>query len=225
MASFFNLELDTTAPGGVTISLAAGATYTSTRDITATIGTSDGSTAGYQMKVWGDVDPAANASIQTTEGASAWIAFNASQAVRLSTGDGSKTVNVKVRDDVWNATAAAASDSITLDTTVPVITISGPDVSKISKVTGKRTASFSFSPDVALTAYKVKVVPATSSLENAGTQVPTTAGSTNVSGGAVGAGATVNVTIDGADLETASSGDGTKVIKVFGQDASGLWSV
>lgn len=177
------------------------------------------------MKVWGDVDTTVNANIQATEGASTWIAYNTTQAVTLSTGDGLKTVNVKVRDDVWNE-STAASDTITLNTTVPVITITGPDVSKISKITGKRTASFSFSSDVALTAYKVKVVPANSSLENAGTQIPTTAGSTNMSGGATSAGATVNATIDGADLETASSGDGTKIIKVFGQAAgSGNWSV
>jgi hypothetical protein len=224
MASHFNLVLDTTAPGGVTISLAAGASHTAVRAITATIATSDGDTTGYQMKIYGDVDDTVNANIQPTEGASSWISFNTSQAVTLSTGDGSKTVNVKVRDDVYNA-SGASSDSITLDTTVPVLTITGPDVSKVSKQTGKRTASFSFSPDTALTAYKVKVVPNSGSLESAGTQIPTTAGSTNMSGGAVSAAGTVNCTIDGADLETASSGDGSKVVKVFGQEASGSWSV
>lgn len=224
MASYFDLTLDTTAPGGVTISLAGGATYTSVRDIVATIGTSDGSTAGYQIKVWGDVDPAADASIQTTEGASAWISYNAAQAVRLSTGDGAKTVNVKVRDSVWN-TSSAVSDSITLDTSVPVVTVSGPDVALISKQTGKRTSAFSFTADVDVVAWKVKVVPSNGSLENAGTQIPNTNGSTNMSGGALAAGTPVNATIDGADLEAASAGDGTKHVKVFVQDAAGLWSI
>lgn len=225
MPAHFNLTLDTTGPAGVTISLAGGAAYSSVRDITATIGTSDGTTTGYQMKVWGDVDNAYDANVQTTEGASSWISYSTSKLIRLSTTDASKTVYVKVRDDVWNE-SAAASDSITLDTSVPVITISGPDVTKISKVTGKRTASFSFTTDVALDSYKVKVVPSSASLENAGTQIPTTAGSTNMSGGAVGAGATVNCTIDGADLETASAGDGDKVIKVFGRESgSQNWSV
>lgn len=224
MPAYFNLTLDTTAPAAPDIILAGNAAYTAVRAITAAISTSDSPTTGYQMKIWGDVDNSVNANIQTTEGASSWIAYNTSQAVTLSTGDNLKTVNVKIRDDVFNE-SAADSDTITLDTTVPVITITGPDVSKISKVTGKRTASFSFSPDVALTAYKVKVVPANASLENAGTQIPTTAGSTNMSGGAVSAAGTVNCTIDGADLETASSGDDTKIIKVFGQEASGSWSV
>lgn len=225
MPAYFNLVLDTTGPGGVTISLAGGAAYTALRDITATIGTSDGDTTGYQMKIWGDVDGAADANIQPLEANSAWITFNTSRSVRLSTGDGSKTVYVKVRDDVWNE-STQQSDSITYDSSVPVITISGPDVSKVSKIAGKRVASFSFSPDVALSAYKVKVVPASGSLEDAGTVIPTTNGSTNMTGGAVGAGATVNCTIDGRDLEVASSGDGSKIIKVFGQEAgSGNWSV
>jgi hypothetical protein len=224
MASFFNLTLDTVAPGGVSLVLAGGAAYTASRDITATIGTSDGVTTGYQMKVWGAVDNAFNANIQTTEGASTWVAYNTSQAIRLSTTDGSKTVNVRIRDDVYNE-SGIVSASITLDSTVPVITITGPDVPKISKVAGKNVASFSFTTDSALTAYKVKVVPSTSSLESAGTTIGVANGSTNMTGGAVGAGGNVTCTINGTDLELASSGDGAKIIKVFGQEASGSWSV
>jgi hypothetical protein len=225
MAAFFNLKLDTTGPADVTISLAAGAAITASRAITATIGTSDTPTTNYQMKIWGDVDDTVNANIQPTEGASAWISYSTSQAVTLSTGDGSKTVNVKVRDHLHNP-SSTASDSISLDTSVPVITITGPDVTEISKQATKNVASFSFSPDVELQAYKVKVVPSDSSLENAGTQIPTTAGSTNMSGGTVASGATVNCTINATDFETAAGGDGTYVVKVFGQETgSGIWSV
>lgn len=226
MPAYFNLTLDTTGPAGVSINLASGAAYTALRAITATIGTSDGITTGYQMKIWGDVDGSADANIQPLEANSSWVTYSTSQAITLATGDGSKTVYVKVRDDVWNE-SAQQSDTITLDSTVPVLSItSGPDVTKVSKIAGKRTASFSFSPDVAISAYKVKVVPANSSIESAGAQIPTTNGSTNVSGGAVSAGGTVNVTIDGRDLELADSGDGAKVIKVFGQETgSGNWSV
>lgn len=224
MASYFNLALDTTGPAGVSINLAAGATTTAVRAITATIATSDTPTTGYQMKLWGDVDPAADSNIQVLEANSTWITYSTSQAVTLSTGDALKTINLKVRDASWNETSA--SDTITLNTTVPVITITGPDVSVVSKISGKRVASFSFSSDIALSAYKVKVVPATSSLESAGTTIPTTNGSTNMTGGATGASTTVNCTIDGRDLELASSGDGTKIVKVFGQSSgSGNWSV
>jgi hypothetical protein len=221
--AYFNIFLDTTAPAGITLDIGTG-TVTS-QDRTAAIGTSDGDTTGYQMKLWGDVDLAYDANVQDTEVASAWVAYSVTKAIRLSAGDGAKTVNLRVRDDVGNE-SAPASDSVTLSTAIPSINITvGPDRTRISKIAGFRTVSFTFSTDRAISAYKVKVVPADSSLDTAGTQLGTTNGSTNVSGGAVAAAGTVNVQIDGRDLEAASVGDGSKVIKVFGQDdANGQWS-
>jgi hypothetical protein len=227
VATNFTLTLDTTAPADVTASINSGAAFATAQAVTLGVSTSDGTTTGYQMKIWGDVDTAANANIQDTEGASAWIAYSTSQAVTLSTGDGTKTLNVKVRDDVWNE-STAASDTITLDTTQVVPTVSvGPDVTKVSKIAGKRTASFSFQADASFEEYKIKVVPATNSLHDAGTQIPTTNGSTNMSGAAGGYPATTNINsqIDGRDLELASSGDGNKIVKVFVKDAAGNWSV
>lgn len=226
MASSFTLTLDTTAPATPAITLEGGATYTATRAITAAISTADASTTGYQMKIWGNVDGSVNANIQPLEADAVWFAYGTSQAVTLSTGDGLKTINIKIRDDVLNESAAAA-DGITLDTTIPIITITGPDVTKISKIAGKETAAFSFSTDLALQAWKVKVVPATTSLHDAGTQIPITAGSTNMSGGAVAAAGTISATIKATDLETASTGDGAKIVKVFGQESAGdgSWSV
>lgn len=223
MSASFVLTLDTQGPAGLSIVLNSGATYTGAQAITAAISTSDGSTTGYTMKLWGDVDAAADPNVQPLEANSAWIAYSASKALTLATVDGLKTINLKVRDAEWNE--SSASDTITLDASLPVVTISGPDVARVSKISGKRTASFSFSPDTDIVAYKVKVVPATNSLENAGTQIGTTNGSTNMSGGAVSSGGTVNCQIDGRDLEAASAGDGDKIIKVFGQEASGNWSV
>ena len=226
MASYFTVTLDTTAPAGVDISLAGGAATTGVQAITATIGTSDGDTTGYTMKVWGDVDTGANANIQATEGASSWITYSTSQAVTLSTGDGSKTVNVRIRDDVWNE-SASDSDSITLDTSAPTPSItSGPDVTRISKIAGKRTVTFQWQADVTFEEYKVKVVPATNSIHSAGTTLATTNGSTNVAGNAGGYPATTNITttVDGRDLDVASSGDGSKIIKVFVRDATNNWS-
>lgn len=226
MASNFVLTLDTTAPGGVSITLAGGAGFTGTRDITAAIATSDTPTTGYTMKIYGDVDDSfAPTEYRAVEANAPWIAYSTSKSVRLATGDGAKTVRLKVRDEVWNE-SAEQTDGITLDTTIPVITITGPDVPKVSKISGKRVASFSFQSDTDLQAYKVKVVPATNSLEGAGTTILTTNGSTNMTGGATGATTPVNSTIDGRDLEVASSGDGDKIIKVFGQETgSGSWSV
>lgn len=225
MANWFNLILDTLGPQGVTLSINSGAAYTNDQLVTLSIGCSDPDKTGYQMKIWGNVDTAYDTNIQATEGASTWITYAASKQIKLATGDGTKTVYVKIRDDVWNE-SAQASDSITLDTTVPVVTITGPDVGKVSKVASKDTAAFSFSVDQAFVEYKVKVVPSTSSLHTAGTQIPTTAGSTNMSGsGSFEASTPIASTIKGADLETASAGDGTKIIKTFVKDAAGNWSV
>jgi hypothetical protein len=226
MSSYFNLILDTLAPASPQIIIAGGAAYASAQLVTCAISTTDGDTTGYQMKIWGDVDPANDANVQVLEANSVWITFNASKQIKLSSGDGAKTLYLKIQDSVLNVSAQASS-SITLDTTVPVTTISiAPSVSTISKMTGKRTCTFSFQSDSIFDQYKVKVVPATNSIESTGTQIGTTNGSVNMSGVAGNYPATTNIncTIDGADLEAASSGDGTKIVKVFVKDKSGLWS-
>lgn len=230
MASYFNLVLDTTAPGGATLSLNGGATYATSTSITAALFTSDSPTTSYQILIWGDVNTGSNANIQTTQGASSWItptfsSGTASQAVVLSTGDGSKTINARIRDDVYNETSTL-TQSITLDTTAPTVNITtGPDVTKISTTAGKRTVNFTFTNgSEAVTAYEVMVVPNSSSVHSAGTLIGTTNGSTGVSGGSKAASATQAVVLDGRDVIAASAGDGTKVIKVFVQDAAGNWS-
>jgi hypothetical protein len=230
-ASSFNIVLDTTAPGGTACVINGGASVTTDDDVTLRLTTTDTPKTGYQIKIWGNVDPAFNASIQTTEGASAWITptwttDNADTAVRLSTGEGSKTLSAKIRDDVWNETTTL-TDSITVDTTVPVVTIqSGPDTTKVSKVSGKRTVVFAWDADVNIDQYEVAVVANSGSARGSGTVILTTNGSSNVAAsGAIAAGADTTTTIDGRDLEVASTGDGTKVVKVFVREAgSGLWS-
>lgn len=219
MASFFNLTLDTLAPAGLAVALNDGAIYTTNPIVTLKLTMTDEATAGYQMKVWG-------ISGVETEADAAWETYAPEKAVTLDGENGLKTVYVKVRDDVGNETAAV-SDSITLDTTVPVVTITGPDKSKISKVNGFNQAVINFMSDVAFEEYKVCVVPATTSLESAGTVIPTAGGSLNTSGSAGGYAADTNiaVTINGADLETASAGDGVKIVKVFVKNAAGTWSV
>jgi hypothetical protein len=224
MAANFTLTLDTTGPAGVAGSINAGATYATSRDVALGPTTTDPDTTGYQIKIWGDVDLAFDANIQDTEAHSTWITLTASMAVRLSTGDASKTLTWRLRDDVFNE-SATATDSITLDTTVPVVTLdSGPTPAKISKIATKRTSTVTWHTDVHVQAYKVKVVPSSSSIHTAGTQIPTTGGSTNVTGGATNAATTVTTNIDGADLETAGA-EGNNVVKIFAQDDAGNWSV
>lgn len=219
MASYFNLTLDTTAPSGLTLSINDGALYATSTAVKLTVGLSDEVTTGYQMKIWGidGVDEEVSAS---------WETFAKTKSVNLTSGDGLKTVHIKVRDDVGNETEEV-SDDITLNTAVPVVTITGPDKTKISKVEGFNKSKITFTCDVDFAEYKVCVVPQTSSTQDAGTVIPTTAGSINTSGsdGSYPKTTPIEVTITGTDLETASSGDSVKIVKVFVKTAAGIWSV
>lgn len=218
MASYFNLTLDTMAPAGLAVQLNGDDIYTTTPSVELTLTLTDSPTTGYQMKIWGVKGV-------TDEDSASWETYAASKSVTLPSGDGLKTVYVKVRDAVGNETAAA-SDSITLDTAVPTVTVTGPDKSTISKVVGFDMAVINFMSDIAFEEYKVCVVPATSSTQESGTQIPTTNGSVNTSGSAGGyeADTNIEVKINGTDLETASSGDGVKIVKVFVKNAAGTWS-
>lgn len=225
MANFFNLEFDSTGPASPTITIDSGATYTTDQFVDATIGTADGNTTGYEMKIWGDVDAANDANVQTIEGSSVWIAYATTKQVKLSATEGPKTLYLKLRDDVHNE-SGQASDAITLDTTKPIVTISGPDVSKISEKTGKNVAAFSFMSNEPFVEYKVKVVSSSGASHETGTLIAETNGSTNMAAsGTFAADTSINSTINGTDLKTASAGDGSKVIKVFVMDDAGQWSL
>lgn len=218
MASYFNLVLDTLAPQGLSVKLNNGSQYTTSKSVTLGISLTDTSTTGYQMKVWG-INGA------ELESDASWETYATSKNITLLNNDGLKTVYVKVRDDVYNETATASA-TITLDTSVPSVTITGPDVTKISKTSPKDVATFSFTSNVAFTEYKVKVVPSASSLQDAGVLIGTTNGSTNMSAtGTFKANTAITCKIYGKDLEAASSGDGQKIIKVFVKNSLGTWSV
>ena len=219
MASYFNLTLDTTAPSGLVVKVNGDNIYATSTAATLTLTMTDGDPTGYQMKIWG-VEGVAD------EGSASWETYAASKSITLPAGDGLKTVHVKVRDDVRNE-SAEASDDITLNTKVPVVTIIGPDKSKISKVEGFNKSIINFMADVVFEEYKVCVVPQNNSTQDAGTVIGTTNGSQNTSGsdGDYPASENIQVTITGADLEAAATGDGVKIVKVFVKTAAGIWSV
>ena len=214
MASYFNLTLDTLAPSITAFSINSGAAVTTSRNVTLSITAPEAAS----MKIWG-IDGVAS------ESAASWETFAATKNVTLTSGDGTKTVYIKVRDSVYNE-SAASSDTITLSTAIPTITITGPDVSVISEQSGKNVATFSFSSSMALKAWTVRLVPSNASAHDAGTQIPTTGGSTNMSGTTLAASTSQECKIYGTDLSTAAGGtDGTYIIKVFGQaSANDLWS-
>lgn len=219
MASFFNLQLDTTAPQGVTLNIEDGALYTASANVDLAIGCSDSSKTGYTMKIWGIAD-----AVQEED--AKWENFNTTKNVNLIAGDGLKTVYVKIRDNVWNE-STAASATITLNTSIPSVAVVGPDTSIISKVAGKNISTFNFTSDQVFDEYKVGIVESGSSLEGTVTVIPTTGGSVNTSGSAgdYPASENIEVKITGADLQTAAgSSDGTYIIKVFVKNKAGTWS-
>ena len=85
MASFFNLTLDTLAPSGLAIHLNDDAEYTTSATVTLTLSVSDGTTTGYQMKIWG---------INTAEeeADASWETYTTTKSITLIAGDGQKTV-------------------------------------------------------------------------------------------------------------------------------------
>lgn len=224
MASFFNLTLDTTAPVGVSISLNDNSIYTTSQVVTLKTTLTDTNTAGYQMKVWG-IDGV------TDEASATWEAFVAEKSITLPAGDGLKTVHVKVRDDVWNE-SAEVTDDINLNTAVPVVSFTGPDVTRVSKNIGKNAAVVNWTVDVPFVEYKICLVTANSSLEDAGVVIGTAGGSINTTGTATTdpfpADTPITTTINGADLETAGadgSGDVPSILKIFAKSEAGVWSV
>ena len=214
MASYFNLTLDTLAPTISAFTINSGASVTTSQTVTLSITAGDAAS----MKIW-CINGVAS------EAAASWETFASSKQVTLTSGDGSKTVYIKVRDSVYNE-SASTSATITLSTAIPEITITGPDVSVISEQSGKNIATFSFTSSMALKAWKVKLVPANNSAHTAGTQMPSTGGSTNMTGTTLAADTAKECKIYGSDLSSAAGGtDGTYIIKVFGQASiNDLWS-
>lgn len=226
MAASNVITLDTTAPPNVQVIINNGDAAATEQAVSVAITTDDTPTTGYLVKIWGDVDGGANPSIQPLEANSAWISLASPHAVSLSAGDGVKTINVKMDDGLGNI-SGTAFDTITLDSTAPVVTMGVPSPSRISKIAGKDTSTFNWSVDVPFEEFKIKVVSAAGDLHTTGTQIPTTNGSTDMSGALGGYPAATNRTasVRGADLEAAAAGDGDKIVKVFVRDAAGNWSV
>lgn len=225
MASYFNIILDTLGPSGVNVKINGDAIYTSSLDVTLTITVADEDTTGYQMKIWGlGINGPSNADDAE------WETYTETKSIALWGEDGLKTVYVKVRDDVGNE-SGIAEDTITLNTSVPKVTVSGPDRAKISEVDGFNTAIINFMSDVPFIQYKVCGVTSVTTTESNGIQIGSANGSINISGektdGEVFAADTnIEVSINASDLKVAAGGsDGVIIVKVFVKNEAGTWSV
>lgn len=218
MPASFILTLDTTAPQGVAVEINGGDPSANDRDVLVAVTTTDPDTTGYMVKVWGDVQDAPD------EASAPWQMLTAELDVQLTLGDGVKTVNARLRDDVWNV-SASASDTITLDTTSPVVTISaGPDVTKVSRVLGHRQATFQFTASEDFDRFEVRFVPSAASEHTAGTLLTNTSGGSTpgAEDGLVTAGTPTTIIVDGRDVPDP---DGDHRVKVFVRDVNGNWSV
>ena len=111
---------DTTPPTG-TLVINGGAAHTGSDSVTLTLSYSDGAGSGAAQMQFSN-DNAAWSGWETAAGTRAWT---------LSAGDGEKTVYAQYKDAAGNVSAAVISDSITLDTTAPVIALLGADPSTV----------------------------------------------------------------------------------------------
>lgn len=227
MTSFFTLELDTRAPATPSLVINGGAAVTGSRVVQVDLSSADyqaGARDVTEMKLWGSVDITADSLVGTTEDTAVWQSFNPTVAVMLSDLSGRKYLNARLRDDVGNETVAF-SDFIDLDLTSPVVEITTAiDRGRISKVPPFDTAIFGWQSSQPFTDYQVRVVPSIGSPVAAGALIGSGHGSTNITdSGSFAANTPITTIIKGADLEAASPGDTTKVVKVFVR-AAGVWS-
>jgi hypothetical protein len=108
-----SITLDATPPAG-TININAGAIYANTTSATLFLSASDALSGIWQMCFSNDGSTW-----------SPWEAYATTKAWSLPSGDGSKTVYVRYRDQVLNS-SGNFSDTIILDTTAPASSASSP---------------------------------------------------------------------------------------------------
>ena len=172
--------------------------YVNATGFAAAISTEDTDIVSY--KLWGDVvdatsEPAGWTSASFTDGR--MLVDN----LLFTSGEGTKTVNVKIRDIGGNVTTLT-SQSVVLDITPPTVTLSA-DVAVISAQTGYNTVTFTYgaSDTNALTNYQLKL------------------GDSVVKSGAFTDGATEAVTE--AELVAISAGEGSKSLTLYVTDVAG----
>lgn len=248
MSSYVNIILDTTGPQGVSVCINGDEERTSAKQFTLDILCSDADTTGYQMKVWSEVMEF------TTEESAQWEDYSREKIISFYNPvfeDKTVTVYVKLRDDVWNE-SEIASDDIEVFIENPTVTITSVSRAKISKVPAteyddpqdrlfpKNTSLVTFTVDKECDDLMVMVVEdinaafddesnvliptdGLSNIQNAESEILT--GSDGMQITSVFANGHYRAYIKGADLESASSGDGVKIIKIFAHETDGNWSI
>lgn len=224
MTASFTLTLDTRAPANPSLLINDGAALTGDQVVWVRLDTTD-STDVSQMKIWGDVDPTADPAFTPVEADAQWLTYTEQVAVMLSAGDARKYLYARLRDDVGNETLPF-SDFIDLNSSLPLVEIlTGLDRDRISTVSPYDRATFTWQANQPVLGYQIRVVSSPGAPYQSGVAIGSAGGSTGVSSTSrVEADTPVTTTVTGADLAAASPGDAAKVIKVFVQSLSGVWS-
>lgn len=114
---------DTTAPANASITINDGESYTNSTTVTVTLSATDNvGVTGYYLSTSSST-PAATASGWNS--VSSTTSYSGSASYPLASGDGNKTIYAWFKDAAGNI-SSAASDSIILDTTAPIVTITSP---------------------------------------------------------------------------------------------------
>jgi hypothetical protein len=238
-SAFDSITYDTTGPSLTAIILAGGAAKTGSTTVSVSFTISPSDAYVSEALIWGDLSNNETSKLLAENG-TGWQGFTEvgtanDLSAGITTGDGTKTVYAVVRDDLANE-SAQRSDSIELDQTAPVVQVlSGPTPAKISKTTGYDSSVFVWyweatTDEVAETGtYAIKVG---GSSPITGTQIPTTGGSSGVSGNITAAGdgtpegavsdteKHITTTVKGADLETAGA-EGSNRCNIYVTDNYG----
>lgn len=217
MGASFTITFDATPPVAPALVIESGVNIVSVQYVLAAIASS--SSDADQMKFWGDVDPDSDSRVGLLEVESDWIDYSeAGVFITLSAGAGRKHLYARVRDDVGNASPVVSSwVDLVLD--LPVVSIvEGVDVARVSLISGFDTATFGWQASDAFNRYEVRLVPNPGSPRTAGNPL-------NTADGTFPADTTIHTVVTGADIQDASVGDGTKIVKVFVRRSDGTWSI
>ena len=234
MANYLNITLDTIAPSGVSVLINGNADKVTSTAVTLTATCSDADLNGYQMKIWGTAEA-------PTEDTAHWETYRETKNITLPSGDGVKTVYLKVRDDVWNE-SATASDSVTLFEKVPEITQFYINRSRISMNQGMNHVAGSIYVSENVDKVKLMLVQDANATYNSpsNVEIPKSYGSEIYDdnddaecsdsvlelNGVISKELGITFTVYAGDIVTASPGDGVKILKVFVRSAeTGRWSV
>ena len=114
---------DVTAPSNASVSINSGASYTNSTAVTLTLSATDSvGVVGYYTSTSSSTPVASASGWNSVTSATS---YTGSVSYSLTSGDEQKTVYVWFKDAAGNV-SSSASDSITLDTTAPIVTITSP---------------------------------------------------------------------------------------------------